>query len=59
MQRLPAHWWVGGTEPPYAWLLGIGAFVSGTNHLLGMEGLGADRLERIPKLCLLAPVSSW
>ena len=46
MQRLPAHWWVGGTEPPYAWLLGFWAFVSGTNHRLGMEGPGADRLER-------------
>ena len=35
-----------GTESPYAWLLGIGAFVSGTTHLLGMEAPGADRLER-------------
>ena len=42
----PTGGWVCGTESPYAWLLGIGVFVSGTTHLLSMEAPGADRLGR-------------
>ena len=51
---------MGGAESPHAWLLDFGGSGSGTNHLVGVQAHGANRLKGGLQNCvLLAPVSSW